>query len=191
MQASEADPKERILEAAVRLLQEDRDPEKITIRQIAKLAGVGVGLLNYHYQTKENLLTEAWGRIMLSEANRWIGEQHSEAGDPVARLKTLFRQTGAVSLAHPSQSRIGLLHELQYGRMGTSLMTLPTLREIFGKQKDDLELRMIAFMLLSALQAAMLQPEAFQAYMGLELQDPRQLDSLIDLLVDQIILKIK
>ncbi|MGO1033510.1 TetR/AcrR family transcriptional regulator, partial [Clostridioides difficile] len=39
------------------LLNEVDDIEEITVRKIAERANVGVGLINYHFKTKDNLLS--------------------------------------------------------------------------------------------------------------------------------------
>ena len=55
----EKQARNRIIKAAIELLDEHSDPARITVRQIAERAGVGTGLINYHFQTKDNLLQEA------------------------------------------------------------------------------------------------------------------------------------
>lgn len=54
---------ERIIRTAMEILVEEEEPERITVRQIAQRAGVAVGAINYHFQSKEDLLSEAVGRI--------------------------------------------------------------------------------------------------------------------------------
>ena len=58
--------KEQIINAAIDLIKETNGSiDKITIRQIAKRAGVGVGLINYHFQSNQ------WG-------NSSIKTEHGE-----------------------------------------------------------------------------------------------------------------
>ena len=68
MSDSPLNAKERILQAAIELLAEF---ETITVRQIAERAEVGIGSINYHFQSKDNLLNEAVGRMMGDQAARW------------------------------------------------------------------------------------------------------------------------
>ena len=53
------DTKEKIIEAAGIMIKENTDVNKITVRGIAKLAGVGTGLINYYFGSKDNLLAAA------------------------------------------------------------------------------------------------------------------------------------
>ena len=51
------DSKETIMEAAISLIEEKGDClEEITMREISKRAGVGLGLINYHFENKEKLI---------------------------------------------------------------------------------------------------------------------------------------
>lgn len=59
MNQTEDDVKRRILRAAVELLREKQDADKVSIRSIALRAGVSVGMANYHFQTKDNLIERA------------------------------------------------------------------------------------------------------------------------------------
>ena len=49
--------KDKIMDVTIDLIKEaDGNVDKITIREIAKRAGIGVGLINYHFQSKKNLV---------------------------------------------------------------------------------------------------------------------------------------
>ncbi len=45
--------KEKIIHATIELIKKHGDISKITVRDIAANAGVGIGLINYHFQTKD------------------------------------------------------------------------------------------------------------------------------------------
>lgn len=49
------DNKEAIIQATMTLIEEKGEHlEEITVRDICKNAGVGLGLVNYHFGSKEN-----------------------------------------------------------------------------------------------------------------------------------------
>ncbi|MFR1296056.1 MAG: TetR/AcrR family transcriptional regulator [Coprobacillus cateniformis] len=53
------DTKNLIIDTTIALIQKtDGDPECITNRDISKEAGIAVSQINYHFQTKENLLNQ-------------------------------------------------------------------------------------------------------------------------------------
>ena len=50
------DNREAIIQAAMELMEESGErPETITVREICKRAGVGLGLVNYHFGNKDQL----------------------------------------------------------------------------------------------------------------------------------------
>jgi len=59
MKNENIESKERIMATMVKLLMEKKDVNKITTRQIAELANVNSALINYYYQSKENLVYKA------------------------------------------------------------------------------------------------------------------------------------
>ena len=51
------DNKEAIIQATIALLRENGENlEAITVREICKSADVGLGLVNYHFGNKDNLI---------------------------------------------------------------------------------------------------------------------------------------
>jgi len=57
--------KQAILNAALDLMK-DEGIKRVTIRKIAKIAGVNVALINYYFGSKENLISEAIQSLLTS-----------------------------------------------------------------------------------------------------------------------------
>ena len=56
--------KEAIVQAAIALMEEKENRlDEITVREICKRAGVGLGLVNYHFGSKERLLAACGNRL--------------------------------------------------------------------------------------------------------------------------------
>ena len=180
----ELDPKKRILQAAMELLSE-QEPETITVRQIAERAQVGVGLINYHFQTKDNLLNDAVGGSMSEVAIQWL--QANEQGDPVMRLKNLLKETSTIGVRFPTQLKVSISFELQHGNFSVAQMIIPILREIFGMTKTEKELRVLAFQIIIPLQLASIRNDAFRVYAGIDLFNEEQRNTTIDILIDNIL----
>jgi AcrR family transcriptional regulator len=187
MTETDLGPKERILHATIAMLNEEDDLSKITVRRIADWAGVGIGLINYHFQTKENLLNEAVGMIMGQEAARWLGAADLTETDPVTRLKMLLKETSKIALRYPMLSEIAISHALLRGNMDVEQMVLPMFRQIFGEGATELRVRLAAFQLIASAQVAFLRSREFRTYVGIDLFNDRQRDEALDLLVDNLI----
>jgi AcrR family transcriptional regulator len=182
------DPKERILQAAVQLLQQEgHDFGQVSVRQIAALARVGVGLVNYHFGSKESLLNQAFLRILAQRAAAWLEPPQAAAGPALTRLKALCRQAGETAFAYPHLARIGIQHALLQGGFESAQIMLPLLREHYGPRKTELELRVLALALTAALGAAFLRLDGAAAFVGLDPRDPSHLAALVDLLIEQVL----
>ncbi len=186
-----ADQKERIRLAAIELMNEFHTAERVTTRQIAERAGVAVGSINYHYQSKDNLLYEAYNQVFLAEVMHWLDDKQSGDQTPLARLRGLFLETARISLPNLDMAKSSLLMDIQKGGMATSLMILPLVRAIFQGTQDELTLRLKAATLMSTLQMVLLKKEAFEAYMGIKLEDPNQLEPVVDQLFNLILFENK
>ncbi len=60
--------KKKIIGATLDLLDQSENPEDITVRKIAEAAGIGPGLISYHYQSRDNLINEAVSIKLMSLA---------------------------------------------------------------------------------------------------------------------------
>ncbi|EQJ98197.1 bacterial regulatory s, tetR family protein [Clostridioides difficile P51] len=91
MKSNDKDARERIIEVTLNLLNEVDDIEEITVRKIAERANVGVGLINYHFKTKDNLLSTAIGDVM----SNIIAELYDDSVytlRPIEDLKNLLKK---------------------------------------------------------------------------------------------------
>lgn len=184
----ELDPKQRILQAVIALLGETPDPEKITVRQIARRADVGTGLINYHFGSKEALLNEAIGTLMREEAGLDAPALPADAGGaPVERIRTLLKQTTKVALRFPSLGRMLAKYALLGGDYGAERTLLPLLREHFGRALSEPEIRVTAIQIVAPLQVMAVRAEDVEVFAGLDLFDEATADQVIDRLVDNVL----
>ena len=58
------DNKEAIIQATIKLIEEKGEHlEEVTVREICKKAGVGLGLVNYHFGNKDKLIEQCIERM--------------------------------------------------------------------------------------------------------------------------------
>jgi AcrR family transcriptional regulator len=104
----------RIIEAGIQIMIELGDVRKVTMRDIADRAKVGLGLINYHFKTKEDLMRLAIRTFM----NRVIGDWAKSrviapSSDPAENLRNELAEVSGFLAIHPRISRISILFDLE------------------------------------------------------------------------------
>ena len=136
MKSNDKDARERIIEVTLNLLNEVDDIEEITVRKIAERANVGVGLINYHFKTKDNLLSTAIGDVM----SNIIAELYDDSVytlRPIEDLKNLLKKLCDTGLHYEKVLPFVLNQCITNGDMQAELDIVPMLRKIFGNKKDE------------------------------------------------------
>ena len=164
MEENTPDARERIMNTVVRLMMEQKDMSKVTNRDIAALAGVNSALINYYYQSKENLLNQAVGRCMAEMAGGLLAGDTKDL-PPVQRLKRILRSISEFAVEHRFLSELSITGELKSGNENTVRTVLPTLKEIFGN-KTETELKLLALQIIVPLQMILLYQEAYKKNAG-------------------------
>lgn len=107
--------KEAVIQAAIALIEEKGEHlEEITVREICKKAGVGLGLVNYHFGSKDKLIELCVERIIngIVERFQMIQENEKEL-TPFEKLEYLGNMTLDFLFEHCAVSRISILTDMQ------------------------------------------------------------------------------
>jgi AcrR family transcriptional regulator len=180
VESNNQETKNKLLRVAKELLSEGNDISKITVRQIATRADVGVGLMNYHFKSKDHLLNIAIKEMMADVALNFTDLSEYNHLDPIDKLKEMLKKL--CSLVGHDEKLIHLLlsHELYNNNMQAPLFLIPLLKEIFGGKKDDFQLRIIALQIYHPIQVSSLNPSAFHLYSGINLHNVEQRSQFIN-----------
>ena len=79
-----------------------------------------------------------------------------------------------------------LMMELQRGTMQVELYMIPILKEMFQDKKTELELRIIALQIIQPMQVAIMNPDTFKIYSGVDIYNKEDRSNFIDLLVNNV-----
>ncbi|OEF97101.1 TetR/AcrR family transcriptional regulator [Desulfuribacillus alkaliarsenatis] len=181
------DARDRIIKAAIDILAEVDDVDKITVRQIAERANVGVGLINYHFNSKNKLLSIAVSDYMASMAVSLVTSGNDSETEPIEKLKLMLKELYNFAQQNEKIIRFTITQNLLNGEMQTPVFLIPVLKEIFAEQKDEIQLRIIALQILLPIQVTSLNPKEFYVYSGIDLHEESQRNRYIDTLVDNIV----
>lgn len=203
MDDQQQEVKQRILQATIELIREVQDFEKVSMRKIAERAGVAVSMVNYHFQTKENLINRAVqsyiGRVIAGSENP-PAEEAAESGEgsgadrvlhAVERMRRHLKQAANFIAAHPGISRVSILRDMQGGRSddNTSQVEAMVMRqqsEIYPQRAGSTELKVQALVQVATVQHLFLRAELNKEQLGLDFFDKEQRDALMDMVIDTV-----
>ncbi|MBN1891884.1 MAG: TetR/AcrR family transcriptional regulator [Clostridiales bacterium] len=182
----EKNAKDKIFETVLELLAGGIDPEKMTTRQIAAKAGVNLALVNYYYVSKENLLSEAVGRMMggiITPLMEDFGGNSAEI-----RLRKILIKTADAAFEHYKICKVALAAELRQGCANSCAMVLPLLEGIFsGLSRTELDI--ISLQLMLPFHHVFLEPELYGRMLGADFFDKQQRDQKISEMIKCVLSK--
>jgi AcrR family transcriptional regulator len=173
MKNDDLDTKQRIMKATIELIRE-KNLDGVTMRLIAERANVALSAINYHFQTKENLINQSVNAIIGDIISTWYDRYNSLTGDPVNKLKIMLRSTASFLAKYPRISRISIIYDLLSGgtendnSMQTNKAYLTALQKIYGNKKNEQDLKIMVHQIIAAGQVAFLRADVFKRYTGID-----------------------
>lgn len=179
--------RKKLIAAAIELSEETERIDKITVRQIADRAGVGIGLINYHFQSKDNLLRVAIGEVMVDLAHGMFDDITFASMPPKGKLKALLKRLFEFGSSHEKLARFTLQQGFMGGDLNAAMFIMPLVKELHAGTTDETRLRLIASQIIIPLQFFSLHPKEARMYHGYDLNSADERNRLIDTLVDLVI----
>ena len=175
------DLKEQIINATIALIENsDGLIENITIRAIAQKANVAVGLINYHFKSKKNLIEVCVQRIISHvmatfPKNAEVEGASSPDDKPESEMASFTARVFDFLLNHPEIARISILADLSEPNIASNASVsyraiLKGLPETEDKKSEKIK-RIKAFMLLSTIHSAFLNRQISAELLQLNLND--------------------
>ena len=186
MKGTGPDAKEKILNTVVELLMEHKDVSKITNRQIAELSGVNSALINYYYQSKDNLMDKAVD-ICLQHIAGSAYQKTDAATPPAERLRGMIKTISTFMFENYELSSIAVSSELKSGSLSTTRMILPILRELYGESRTDTALKLMALQIVTPMQIVFLNAELYKAYLYEDVFEEAARNRLLDRMMDNVL----
>jgi len=160
------DVKENIISVTTDLIEQSNGNIKnITARAIAEKAGVGLGLINYHFGSKDNLVATCVQRIIgkvimgFSTEKEYANDKERVTAWAIYVFDFLFE--------HPAISRISILGDLQnYTIKCNSVYSQKGFMLALTKDIEDKDKPLLSFILTAAMQTAFLSGTAAKELLG-------------------------
>lgn len=170
------DSKEAILQATIDLIEENGEHlEEITVREICKRSGVGLGLVNNHFGNKDKLIEQCVERMINGIVEQFQNLQEKTEGlTPFEKLDHLGNMTLDFLFEHYAVSRISVLTDMKTPKSNdnthrTYAAYLPLVAAC-RPDWDESTLRRKTFCLIAVMQEMFLRHETISQMLGVDLK---------------------
>ena len=177
------DVKERIIKATTELIEESGgDTAGITARKIAERAGVALGLINYHFGGKDNLINSCVQKIV----NRMImcfmpDNEGIEVPTDREQVAERAKRVMDFMFRYPAICSISVLEDLgSYKAKSNTVYTQKGFSMAISGKISEEDRRLLVFMLTAAIQAAFLSRSASKEVLGCDLTVKEERDGCIE-----------
>lgn len=175
--------KDRIIEVTTGLIeQHNGNTKSITARMIAEKSGVGLGLINYHFGSKDNLITTCVQRIIGKVIEGF--ETNKKYASDKERLTAWAINVFDFLFEHKAISRISILGDFQNYTIDCN--SVHSQRGFMIALKNDIpdkDKRIISFIITAAMQVAFLASETVKELLGYDFKKKENRASYIEKLV--------
>ena len=177
--------KEIIIKSTIELIEQSNgDIKTITSRSIAERSGIALGLINYHFESKEKLIALCVQRIinkvLISFAPDKVDYSKDDGLTDKERLTSFAKQTYDFLFANYSLVKISILSDFSnYLPQSNSVLTQMGFRFALRGNIPEDKKKLIAFSLTSIMQTAFLSGENSTAITGYNLMEKEQRDRFV------------
>ena len=180
-----SDIKELLIDQTIALIKEsDGKPESITARAIAQRSNVALGLINYHFGSKDNLLAECSNKMindLLSSMKPGLMKAEDDGLTDRERLTGYAKQTFEYLFTNRAIVKMSILSDFRsYGADTNSALTQRGFQMALRGDISEKSKRLIAFGLASSMQTAFLAADESKKITGYDLNTKRGRGSFIE-----------
>ena len=189
--------KQELIDITISLINENHgDVNKVTIRDITARSGVSVGLINYHFGNKDNLIAECVEKIISKVVTEFkpdmgIGKELPPFEAGKARLIDAACKVFYFFFTYPSITRISILNDHSHFTNETnSYFSIKGFSTIIGNAiENQSQKELIAFTLASSMQVTFLKALEDKKFLDYDFSKPkdrkRYITDLINVLMKE------
>jgi AcrR family transcriptional regulator len=180
--------KEKIIEVTTEMIINSNGAiERVTTRSIAEKADIGVGLINYHFQTKENLVEICVQRIIGNVISNFRPNVE-ESLDDIDRLKRVAKMVADFLINNEAVSYISILGDCKSPRTDdNTVKTAKGFSMALGQCEIPYnEKSILTFALTAVMQSIFLRKNMSFELFNLNFNDKKDRDLFLDFLIDRL-----
>lgn len=175
--------KEQLMQAAIKLLTNSKDPCKITARQIAAEASANLAMINYYYSSKDGLINEAVNSIIETRAGS-LKDISAKNIPGKQKLYEFLVTMSDILLEYADIARASIPYLLLEGDIVLPYYILPLIKECYHNKRSEEECRLLAYQLISFLQLVFYRMNDFMKFSGIDIEHKQQRDQMLQSYID-------
>lgn len=184
------DAKEKLIDVTIHMICEGKKPSEITVKDITEKAGLGNGMVNYHFQSKDNLIRLAVKKVM-SCATRSLSEKMKSKSNEssIYRLTFILKEVANFIADNSEISKIAILDDLENNQMTAHLLGSEEeynkcLRELYGDDTHKFWVK--NYLIAGYLNYIFLKAENIKNEMGFDFYKKEDREKAIENLVNEL-----
>ena len=187
-----SDVKEKIINATIEIIGECEAVEKVTVRDIAEKAGVGIGLINYHFQTKENLIDICVQKIIGNVIKKFDSISQGINMEPLEKLRHLAKLNCSFLVQNKGISRISIHSDVNNGDFNDNTSQtieayLPLVKAVCSEKLSDKVIYLMTSIMISAFQSAFMRRDVIMQGLKMDFYDMHYRELIVDMIIDNVI----
>ncbi len=187
--------KEQLIDTTINLINENNgDVSKVTVREITTRSGVAVGLINYLFKNKDNLIACCVQKIIRNIVSSFkpilnIDNNLDDLTKTKVKLIGTAKQVFEFLFSNSSICKISILSDYNnYTDDSNSNMTIMGFKNLMNDLKiEELEKERIAFCLTNSMQIAFIRSFTNNKYLGYDFSKEESRNKYIEDLVNTLL----
>lgn len=187
----ENDAKERLIDVTINMICQGKKPSEITVKDITETAELGNGMVNYHFQSKDNLIRLAVKKVMSCATNK-LGEKMKtkENTSPTKRLTIILKEVVNFIADNSEISKIAILDDLENNQGTVHLLSSEEtynkcLKDLYGDNMHKLLIK--NYLIAGYINYIFLKAEKIKNETGFDFYNKEDREKAIETLVDELI----
>lgn len=186
----ENDAKERLIDVTIKMICQGKKPSEITVKDITEKAEVGNGMVNYHFQSKDNLIRLAVKKVM-NCATKLLGEKikSEENEQPIERLTIILKEVVNFIANNSEISKIAILDDLENNQAVAHLLSSEEsynkcLKDLYGDNLHKLSIK--NYLIAGYINYIFLKAEKIKNETGFDFYNKEEREKAIETLVEEL-----
>jgi AcrR family transcriptional regulator len=183
--------KQRLINVTIEFICQGKKPSEITVADITEKAGVGNGMVNYHFQSKDNLMRTAVKRVTLCAKNS-LPEKLKSLNNSSAkeRLVFLLKEATNIFADNPELCKIAVLDNLADNKGPAHLLSdvevfSQCLKELFEDRMNIIWIK--NYIIASFLDYIFLKADVIKKETNFDFFDKVQRYKLVENFIDELL----